>query len=48
MMGMKTKTTNNIGAIHEEWFSKKGLDLINYMRYEQEEIVNVGLESLDV
>ena len=48
MMGMKTKTTNNIGAIHEEWFSKKGLDLINYMRYKQEEIVNIVLESLDV
>ena len=48
MMGMNTKTTNNIGAIHEEWFSKKGLDLIKYMRYKQEEIVNVVLENLNV
>tara|TARA_R110002020_G_scaffold90434_3_gene220184 strand:- start:3576 stop:4412 length:837 start_codon:yes stop_codon:yes gene_type:complete len=48
MMGMKTKTTNNIGAIHEEWFSKKGLDLIEFMRYRQKEIVNIVLESLDV
>lgn len=48
MMGMATKTTNNIGAIHEDWFSKKGLDLINYMRYKQEEIVNIVLESLSV
>ncbi len=48
MMGMKTKTTNNIGAIHEEWFSKKGLDLIEYMRYKQEEIINIVLESLNV
>ena len=38
----------NIGAIHEEWFSKKGLDLINYMRYnKQEEIINVVLEKLN-
>ena len=35
MMGMATKTTNNIGAIHEDWFSKKGLDLIEFMRYKQ-------------
>ena len=48
MMGMNTKTTNNIGAIHEEWFSKKGLDLIKFMRYKQEEIINIILENLDV
>mgnify|MGYP001365429714 CR=1 FL=1 len=48
MMGMSTKTTKNIGAIHEEWFSKKGLDLINYMRYiKQEEIINIVLEKLN-
>ena len=41
MMGMATKTTNNVGAIHEDWFLKKGLDLINHMRYEQEEIINI-------
>ena len=49
MMGMSTKTTKNIGAIHEEWFSKKGLDLIDYMRYnKRKEIVNIVLESLNV
>ena len=48
MMGMKTKTTNNIGAIHEQWFNKKGLDLIDYMRYKQGEIENNVLESLNV
>ena len=48
MMGMATKTTNNIGAIHEDWFSKKGLDLIDNMRYKQEEIINIVLESLNV
>ena len=47
-MGMATKTTNNIGAIHEDWFSKKGLDLIDNMRYKQEEIINIVLESLNV
>jgi len=47
MMGMATKTTNNIGAIHEEWFSKKGLDLIEFMRYRQKEIVNIVLGSLN-
>tara|TARA_R110002110_G_scaffold17363_5_gene73441 strand:- start:2367 stop:3962 length:1596 start_codon:yes stop_codon:yes gene_type:complete len=40
MMGMRTKTTNNIGAIHEDWFSKKGLDLINYMRGIQEDLLD--------
>ena len=47
MMGMSTKVTKNIGAIHEEWFLKKGLDLINHMRYRQGEIVNIVLESLN-
>jgi hypothetical protein len=40
MMGMATKTTNNIGAIHEDWFSKKGLDLIEYMRTKQYDIID--------
>jgi hypothetical protein len=48
MMGMKTKTTNNIGAIHEDWFSKKGLDLIEHMRGKQEEILKTVLDRLDV
>jgi len=47
MMGMKTKTTNNIGALHEDWFSKKGLDLIEHMRYRQEEIINLVLGALN-
>lgn len=40
MMGMSTKTTSNIGAIHEDWFSKKGIDLIDHMRGKREEIFN--------
>ena len=47
MMGMKTKTTNNIGAIHEDWFSKKGLDLIEHMRHRQGEIVKIVLSYLE-
>lgn len=38
MMGMKTKTTSNIGAVHEPWFTKKGLELIEYMEHKQHEI----------
>jgi hypothetical protein len=48
MMGMSTKVAKNIGAIHEEWFSKKGPDLIEYMRHKQGEIVKIVLDSLDV
>tara|TARA_B100000900_G_scaffold341355_1_gene304389 strand:+ start:249 stop:1085 length:837 start_codon:yes stop_codon:yes gene_type:complete len=40
MMGLATKTTNNIGAIHEKWFSKKGLTLIDYLRSKQGQIVD--------
>ena len=40
MMGMGTKTTNNVGATHEEWFRLKGVSLINRMREKKEEIVN--------
>jgi len=44
MMGMSTKTTKNIGAIHEEWFTMKGLDLIDVMRQRREDIPNMVLE----
>ena len=47
MMGLSTKITNNIGAIHEDWFSKKGLDLIDYMRGKQEQIVNIVLSCVE-
>jgi hypothetical protein len=41
MMGMKTKTTPNIGAVHEPWFSKKGANLIEEMRTKRAEILNL-------
>tara|TARA_R110000851_G_scaffold202280_1_gene354059 strand:+ start:2536 stop:3393 length:858 start_codon:yes stop_codon:yes gene_type:complete len=37
MMGLKTITTKNIGAIHEPWFSTKGLGLIDEMRHTKRE-----------
>lgn len=44
MMGMSTKTTKNVGAIYEEWFDKKGLDLINVMRQKRDDIPETVLE----
>jgi hypothetical protein len=47
MMGLKTITTKNIGAIHEPWFLKKGPDLIDEMRYvKREEIPKKIIGSL--
>lgn len=43
MMGMKTKTTSNIGAVHEQWFDKKGTDLINYIKGKQDDIIEIIL-----
>jgi len=48
MMGMNIKTTQNVGAIHEDWFEKKGIDLINLIRQKREEIPNKVLECLGV
>ena len=41
MLGMKTITNKNIGAIHEEWFSLKGEKLIDYMVQKKEQISNM-------
>ena len=41
MMGMGTKTTQNIGALHEPWFSKKGSELVELMRNKREEIPEI-------
>ena len=46
MMGMAVKTTKNIGAIHEDWFSKKGVDLINIMRDKRIKIPELVMEKL--
>ena len=46
MMGMSTRITKNIGAMHEEWFSKKGADLVNIMRKKRKEIPDFVENSL--
>ena len=38
MMGMAVLISSNIGAAHEKWFPKKGLDLVNLMRAKRKEI----------
>lgn len=45
MMGMKTRTTKNIGAIHEEWFSHKGEDLVSIMREKRDTIPTMVEEA---
>lgn len=47
MMGMSTRTTKNIGAIHEDWFQKKGISLIEYMRNKKKNIIKTVLENLN-
>tara|TARA_R110002020_G_scaffold123525_2_gene280123 strand:+ start:3216 stop:4055 length:840 start_codon:yes stop_codon:yes gene_type:complete len=47
MMGMSTKTTKNIGAIHEDWFHKKGVALIEHMKNKKKNIVKTVLENLN-
>jgi len=41
MMDMSTKTTQNVGAIHEDWFEKKGSELIGVMREKRNAIPNL-------
>ena len=31
-MHLEVETNHLVGASYEEWYSKKGVDLINYMR----------------
>ena len=46
MMGMSTITSQNIGAVREEWFSLKGIELIEYMRSLRGEILELILGHL--
>ena len=46
MMGMSTITSQNIGAVREEWFSLKGVELIEYMRSLRNEILALILGYL--
>lgn len=47
MMGMSLITNKIIGATNEEWFSLKGVDLIQYMRHKRGTIVNTILEAFN-
>lgn len=47
MAGMETITSKNIGAIGEEWFNLKGIDLIDIMRGKREEIKNMVLGKFE-
>ena len=38
MMNMKVTTSKNVGAISEDWFKLKGLELIDFMRNKKIEI----------
>lgn len=46
MSGMKVITNNMVGATHEEWFSMKGEELIEYMRQKRSEIVNIAIDKI--
>jgi len=40
MLGLKTITSNNIGAVHEPWFNLKGDELVDVMQEKKKEIFN--------
>ena len=46
MMGVSVIANESIGAIHEQWFSKKGKELVDYMITKRDEIPNTILEQL--
>jgi len=47
MMGCKTITAGNIGALSEEWFELKGQKLIDYMRAQKQKIVEIVMINLE-
>tara|TARA_R110000824_G_scaffold204786_2_gene389523 strand:+ start:2479 stop:4095 length:1617 start_codon:yes stop_codon:yes gene_type:complete len=47
MMGMSVVTNGLVGAAKEEWFNKKGADLIIYMEQKKEEIVKIILSLME-
>ena len=48
MMGMSVITNDLVGAAQEEWYLKKGEDLITEVKFMRERIPNKILEILDV
>lgn len=47
MMGVKVITNKNVGAAHEPWFDKNGLELIDFMSEKRQEVVVKILEFLN-
>ena len=47
MMGMSVVTNALVGASKEDWFNKKGTDLIDYMEQKKEEITKVILNLME-
>mgnify|MGYP003128537444 CR=1 FL=1 len=48
MCGMSVITNDRVGATKEDWYSLKGVDLINKVRQMREDIPNKVLEALNV
>ena len=45
MMGMSVVTNKNVGASKEEWFSLKGMELIDVMRSKRSDIPKKILDA---
>ena len=47
MCGMNVVVNKNVGAKYEDWFSLKGVDLINFMRLKRKEITKTVSEVIN-
>jgi GT2 family glycosyltransferase len=47
MMGMSVKTNNLVGAAHEEWFSLKGEELVDFMLGKRDEILQLFITEIE-
>ena len=47
MMNVKVVTNNLVGACSEQWFSKKGPELINFMRHKKEDVLKKVLAAFE-
>ena len=45
MMGVSVITNRNVGATYEDWYSKQGQELVDYMLGKREEIVNIVMKE---
>jgi glycosyltransferase involved in cell wall biosynthesis len=47
MMGMSIKTNGLVGATKEDWFAKKGSDLIDYMYEKRQEVLKIVTDLIE-